>query len=257
MKAIILAAGVGRRLRPVTDHTPKCLVQLNREPLINNYFRAFNKSAISNAILVVGYMAETLKKKIGHKYMGIHVNYVYNPHYASSNSAYSLWLAKNEILESAFILADGDILFDTAILEKLVNSSYQNCLVVDSRFVDTGEEVKVVGEGGIVKRLGKLIDDRYQVVGEAVGLYKFSKNVSNLIVPGLEKHINDKGRDCEFEDALNDLLSTLRMHYITTTGLPWMDIDFPEDLKKAKLLFSTFAEGKPDLGVRDTLRKEA
>jgi choline kinase len=255
MKCIILAAGVGRRLRPITNHTPKCLIQINGEPLIDSYFRAFEKTGVNDVVLVVGHMAETLKRKIGRKYMSLDVSYVHNPDYASSNSAYSLWLAKDEILDAPFVLADGDILFDEAILERLVNSSYENCLVADRVFVDTGEEVKVAEEGGIVKQLGKQIVNHYQVVGESVGLYKFSINVSHLLVQGLDKYINDNGRNSEYEDALNSFLPAFEMHYITTGGLQWIDIDFPGDLKKAKLLLRKLTDNKRHLSTGVTLRK--
>lgn len=257
MKCIVLAAGIGRRLRPITNYTPKCLIRLNREPLIDSYFRAFGKTGVNDIVLVVGHMAETLKKKIGRKYMNLDVDYVYNPDYASSNSAYSLWLAKDEILHTPFILADGDILFDAAILENLVNSSYENCLVVDRVFVDTGEEVKVTGEGGIVQHLGKQAVNRYPVVGESVGLYKFSKKVSHMLVQGLEKCVKDNGRNSEYEEVLNSLLPTFDMHYITTNGLQWIDIDFPQDLEKAKLLLGRLTDNKPHPNLGETLQKDA
>lgn len=257
MKCIILAAGVGKRLRPITNRTPKCLIQLNREPLIASYFRAFRKTSIDNVVLVLGYMADAIEKRLGRKYMSIGVDYIHNLDYASSNSAYSLWLAREEMSDESFVLADGDVLFDPKILENLVNSSYGNCLVADSVFVDTGEEVKVVGKGGIVKQLGKPAVNRNRVVGESVGLYKFSRNVSHLLVRGLGKYINDNGRNSEYEDALNSLLSTFEMHYFTTAGLPWIDIDFPEDLEKAKLLLRRLTNNKRRISTRETLQEEA
>jgi len=201
--------------------------------LIDRYFNSFSKCGINEVVLVVGYLAETLKKKLGDKYMGINVKYVYNTDYAVSGSAYSFWLARDEFLKKSFILADSDILFHERILQRLVNSHYENCLVVDTFFADTGEEVKVIAEDGVVKHIGKRVVDYSSCVGEAVGLYKFSGKVDRLLGDGLEEYIGIHGMTSEYEDALNGLLPFFKMHYTATQGLPWIEIDFPEDLEKA------------------------
>lgn len=245
MKSIILAAGIGKRLRPITNHTPKCLIEFNGKALIDNYFNSFHECGIKEVVLVVGYLSETLEKKLGDRYLDIDVKYIHNKDYAFSNSAYSLWLAKDEISEKSFILADSDILFDRRILRRLVNSRYENCLVVDSVFEETGEEVKVVGEVSIVKQMGKKIADRSKLIGESLGLYKFSKKVTSLLLGGTEKYLNIHGRTAEYEDALNSILALFEMHYITTQGLPWIDIDSAEDLQKAnRLAIRLLAQGE-------------
>lgn len=245
MKSIILAAGIGKRLRPITNHTPKCLIEFNGKALIDNYFNSFRECGIKEAVLVVGYLSETLEKKLGDKYLDIDVKYIHNRDYAFSNSAYSLWLAKDEISEESFILTDSDILFDRRILQRLVNSRNENCLVVDPVFEETGEEVKVIGEVSTVRHLGKRITDRSKLIGESLGLYRFSEKVTSLLFEGIEKYINIHGRTAEYEDALNSVLSLFKMHYITTQGLPWIDIDSPEDLQKAnKLAIRLLASGE-------------
>lgn len=245
MKATILAAGMGKRLRPITDHTPKCLIEFNGKSLIDNYFNSFYECGIREAVLVVGYLSETIERKLGDRHLGIRVKYVHNKDYAFSNSAYSLWLAKDEISEGSFILTDSDILFDGRILQRLLNSKYENCLVVDPVFEKTGEEVKVVGEANIVKHLGKGIPDRSKVVGESLGLYRFSEKVTGLLFEGIEKYLNIHGRTAEYEDALDSVLSYFKMHYVMTRGLQWIDIDSPEDLQKAnKLATSLMTSGE-------------
>lgn len=236
MKSIILAAGIGKRLRPTTNHTPKCLMEFNGKTLIDNYFNSFHECGIKEVVLVVGYLSETLEKKLGDRYMDIDVKYIHNRDYAFSDSAYSLLLAKDEISEESFILTDSDVLFDRRILYRLVNSRYENCLVVDPLFEETGEEVKVIGEGGVVKQIGKRISDNAKLAGEALGLYKFSEKVGNIILDGTEKYLNTYGRASGYEDALNSVLSLFKMHYITTQRLSWIDIDSFEDLQKANAL---------------------
>lgn len=245
MKSLILAAGIGKRLRPISHHTPKCLIEFNGKALIDNYFDSFHECGISEVVIVVGYLSESLEKKLGDRYMNIDVKYIHNRDYASSNSAYSLWLARDEISGGSFVLADSDILFDKRIVQRLMNSHYENCLVADSAFEETGEEVKVIGEVNIVKQMGKRILDRSKLVGESLGLYKFSKKVTGMLFDGTEEYLNVHGRTAEYEDALNSLLSLFKMHYITTRGLPWTDIDSPEDLQKARTLAASFlAQGE-------------
>lgn len=236
MKSIILAAGMGTRLRPLTSHTPKCLIGFEGKTLIDNYFNAFRECGIEEAVIIVGYLSEMIEKKLGNKYRGVKVRFIRNEDFAFSSSAFSLWLAKDEISENAFILADSDILFDRRILQNLVNSHYENCLVVDPFSVDTGEEVKVTGKMGGVKHLGKRISNDSKVVGESLGLYKFSEKVGNSLLEGTEKYLAIHGKTAEYEDALDGVLSRFKMHYITTRNLQWVDIDSPEDLQKANTL---------------------
>lgn len=235
MKSIVLAAGIGKRMLPITNCMPKFMIQFNGKSLFDLYFNAFNECGINEAVLVVGHLAETIREKLGDQYMGVDVKYVSNRDYAVSGSAYSLWLARDEFSKEPFVLADSDILFHKHILTMLVNSPYENCLVVDPVFTDTGEEVKVVAEDGVVKQIGKKVVNHFKCVGEAVGLYKFSRRASNILRDGLEEYISIHGLTSEHEDALNSLLHLFEMRYVTTQGLPWIEMDFLEDLERARL----------------------
>lgn len=235
MKSIILAAGVGKRMLPITNNTPKFMVQIGEKPLFDNYFNAFKKCGINKVVLVVGHLAENIREKLGNCYMGVDVTYVYNKDYMESGSAYSLWLARDEFLNKPFVLADSDILFHKRILIMLVNATYENCVVVDPVFADTGEEVKVVAEDDVVRQIGKNVVNHSKCVGEAVGLYKFSRRASSMLGNGLEEYMSIHGLTVEYEDVLNTLLHLFEIRYVTTQGLPWIEMDFLEDLEKARL----------------------
>lgn len=238
MHAIILVAGMGKRLRPLTLSIPKSMIKIGNKPLLEYYFQAFRECGINEATLVIGHLGRMIKEKFRDTYEGIKIKYIYNDKYQLYGSAFSLWLARKAFFKESFLVMDGDVLFHKNILKKLIDSKYENCLVVDSEFIDTGEEVKVIAEGQVVKALGKKVSvygDNLRCVGEAVGFYKFSKKVSKKIAEGLKRFMNVYGYTSDYEDVLNYLLSPLTIYYTTTCGLPWIEIDFLSDLKKAKL----------------------
>lgn len=235
MHAVVLAAGLGTRLRPITDLAPKCLVEVEGKPLIDYYFQAFKACGINKVTIVIGYLSEKVEKAIGANYDGIAVDYVYNSDYRITNSAYSLLLCKNKIKEPQFLLADGDIFFNFNMLKKLIETSFRNCLIVDQNFVDTGEEVKVIGQAGIVERIGKKAKGG-KLVGESIGLYRFSKFHLEPFFEQIQKYIDTYGKDAAYEDALSTIFPTIEMHYVTSDMLPWMDIDSSADLENANSL---------------------
>ncbi|MFH1327483.1 MAG: phosphocholine cytidylyltransferase family protein [Candidatus Bathyarchaeota archaeon] len=233
MKAIILAAGVGKRLYPLTRKMPKCMLKINKETLIEQYFYSFSKCGINEVVLVVGHLNRIIKETLDKKFKGVKIKYIYNKYYEVYGSAYSFWLTRKEFIESPIILLDSDVLFHPKILEKLVKSKHENCLIVDRSFVDTGEEVKVSVEGKTVKKLGKETVRSSNCVGENVGFYKFSEN-KYTVIREIMKFIKDYAFNFEYEDAINLSLDKLKMQYIPTKGLPWIEIDSPEDLHRAR-----------------------
>ena len=111
MKAIILAAGMGTRLRPITSSIPKCLVPVNSKPILEHQFEALLLAGIRDVILVVGHLAELLFYKYGTSYGSLNIDYVENPRYDRTNNIYSLWLARQH-LNSQVLLLEGDLVFD-------------------------------------------------------------------------------------------------------------------------------------------------
>ena len=130
IQAIILAAGNGNRLRPLTNNVPKVMIEVCGESIIK---RALNNLAelnkIYEVIIVVGYKAEKIKEHIGMYYKGMKITYVLNKDYASTNNIYSLWLAKDQI-KTDIILLEGDIIFEKEMLNPLIDSNLSNLVLV-------------------------------------------------------------------------------------------------------------------------------
>ena len=132
MKAIILAAGMGSRLKELTSSIPKCMIEINGESLIKRLLKILIKYKVNDIVLVVGYKQEVLMDYISKLKLDIKVTYIYNKDYNITNNIYSLFLAKPEILKEDILLLESDLIFDEQVIEKLISSPEKNLAVVSS-----------------------------------------------------------------------------------------------------------------------------
>ena len=130
MKAIILAAGMGTRLRPITMSVPKCLVQVNSKPILEHQFDALLQAGIRDVVLVVGHLGKLLSDKYGTGYGGMNIHYVENRIYDRTNNIYSLWLARQH-LNSQLLLLEGDLVFEPEMLQRLIQTPEPNVAIVE------------------------------------------------------------------------------------------------------------------------------
>ena len=147
MKAIILAAGIASRLRPLTNDRPKCLLNIGTRSLLERTIDALLINNIREVVIVTGYLHEMLVSLVQSRYPSLNVKFIHNKLYTTTNNIYSLWLALPEVLhEKEIILLDSDILFDPLIIKILQDASYDNCLALDSHKLGE-EEIKVIVNG--------------------------------------------------------------------------------------------------------------
>lgn len=233
MKAVILAAGVGRRLAPLTERMPKCLVEVGGEPLLTRMLASLSEVKVSEAVLVVGHLKEAIRKRMGSMQSGLPLRYVENPHY-KRGSLFSLWCAREE-LDSPLLLMDADVLFAPLLLHRLVKSPAESCLLLDDTFIDTGEEMKAYALGRRVVAIGrKAPEPPWNQVGEGVGFFKCSARHARILREIVEQLIKDGRDDEEYELALDRLVKKVVVEWRSVTGLPWTEIDFPEDVRRAR-----------------------
>ena len=233
MKAVILAAGVGRRLSPLTDRVLKCLLPVGGRPLLERMLEAAQAAGISEALVVVGHRQEQIRTRIGPRFGSLTVRYAENPHY-TKGSLLSLWHVR-EALQGDLVVMDADVLFAPELLKRLVNSSLPSALLLDRNFVETGEEVKLYAHGARVVALGKRITPPpYDVVGEGVGFFKCGAIHAPALQACLEEVRREAGDGIEYEDALDRLVRRAEVGWVDVAGLPWIEIDFAEDLKRAE-----------------------
>ena len=232
MRAIILAAGVGWRLRPHTDAIPKCLLDLGGKSLLRRYLEAFAAVGVREAVLVVGHLRERIEAEATHAPSGVSVRFITNEQYTRGNIL-SLWHARAEFDDDILIM-DADVLFPRELLARLLASPQSNAMAIDERFQDTGEEQKVVCEDGWVVEVTKKIGTDPRIRGEAVGFLRLSSEAAEVLRGILEEFIETGKDSLEYEDAFRELAGEVPIGVVEVGDLPWIEIDFEEDVKRAR-----------------------
>ena len=237
MKALILAAGVSRRLYPQTYNTPKCLLEVGGKPIINYQLEALSELGINDITMIVGYHREMLVDSVEKNFPEINFKFIVNHHYFETNTAYSVYVGK-EALSDQHLLMNADVVYPKELLSKLFNSHYENALAVDVKSCGR-EEVKVIdgGENKVVAIGKDLIED--QCLGEFIGVAKFSSVFVEHFVRALGSLIEAGGKNDYFEAGIEQLLEKLQVYYVDVSEYPCLEIDFIEDLESARKLFKS------------------
>jgi choline kinase len=235
MKAIILAAGVSRRLYPLTYDTPKCLLEVRGRPIIDFQMEALKKAGISSAVIVVGYFREKLIDHIQKEYPDFNCTFITNEHFFETNTSYSLYLCRDEFRTCESVIMNADVLYPEELLERLFASSHNDVMAVDVKECGR-EEVKVIaGSEDKLVAIGKeLIQENS--LGEFIGVALFSPEFGERLASSLEHLIDSGGKADYFEAAIHPLLSEMDVYYVDISDLPCTEIDFVEDLEEAHKL---------------------
>ncbi len=225
--AIILAAGRGGRLGPLTAERPKCLLRVGTSSLLDHQLDALRGQGLESVMVVAGYCADAVEAELAGR-----ASLLLNPRHAETNSLYSLWLAR-EHARDGFVLVNADVLFDPEILRRVLASPHPEVLAVERRQRFEAEEMKVELQGERILALGKsLPSERAQA--ENVGVLKFSAagakvffdKVEELLTAGAEKQFVPYG--------FNAIAAEHPLYAVPIEGLPWTEIDFVEDLLRAR-----------------------
>jgi choline kinase len=232
VNAIILAAGVARRLAPLTDKTHKALLPVGGRPVLARMLTALAESGIRETVIVVGHCADQVRA-LGHRLGRMTIRYVDNPQY-TKGSVLSLHAARTHLAEPVLVM-DADVVFPREFLRRLLAVPAPSALLIDRGFKDTGEEVKLYTRGDRVIALGKkLVPEAWETVGEGVGFFKCGAAAGPEFVQAMEQVIATGDGLNEYEDALNLVLQRTHVAAVDVTGLPWTEIDFAEDLRRAE-----------------------
>ena len=228
MKGIILAAGRGARLTGGSHDMPKCLVTLGGETLLSRNVRLLRSAGIEDVVVVVGCAAETVRRTC----QG--VQFVENARYAQTNSLYSLWLAR-PLLADGFIVMNCDVLVHPQLVTDLLTARHEDALLLAYRDDDAlygNEEMKVRVHCGRVVDISKTMDPG-DADGENVGIAKFGADGARLIVEEMDALIAAGDHKAWVPRAFKAFAARRPLHVIGTRGLPWTEIDFPEDYRAA------------------------
>ena len=232
MKALILAAGLGRRLK---IDKPKILLKIRNKTLLERHLVNLINFGVSNIGIVIGYKSNQLKKFLAKKRFKQKIKIFENTNY-NLGSTISLVSAKKFFNEKGdLFLMDGDVLYDKKILKKLINSKKKDCLLIDKNFETGKEPVKVCVKNNKILDFGKTVKKTFDFQGESVGFFKFRKKTSMKILNEGRSDIK-KNKNSMYEDIIQKLIKTkkITMNFEKVNKLSWIEIDFKKDLIKAR-----------------------
>jgi len=237
MRAIILAAGIGKRLQEQGRAMPKCFVRVGGKRLVDLHLERLAECGVSEACFVVGYMASEIRAHLAENTSGVAVSFIDNPDYLKGNilSAYSA----RAYFDEPFILMDADVAYPAELFARLLNSRHGDCLLLDENFNNDAEEMKLgADETGRVWEICRRLSKTWAAQGEGVGFFKCSAETGAIFREMLGRTIAAGGEGLEYEEVLNMVMKLASIKYEYVAGLPWTEIDFPEDLEKANALFN-------------------
>ncbi|MCR5755250.1 MAG: aminotransferase class I/II-fold pyridoxal phosphate-dependent enzyme [Acetatifactor sp.] len=248
MQAIILAAGMGKRLKEYTSNNTKCMVEVCGETLIERALRDLDKRNLQRVILVVGYKGLELKNFVEGLNITTPVVFVENPVYDKTNNIYSLYLAKDYLCEDDTLLLESDIIFESAVLDALTEDTRESLVLVDKyqSWMD-GTCLKLREDDTIVSFIpGKALNySEKEEYYKTVNLYKFGKQFSrNRYVPFLEAYSKALGNNEYYEQVLKVLavLDDAGIEAKRLSGQKWYEIDDAQDLEIATSMFAPTKE---------------
>ncbi|MBI3316342.1 MAG: aminotransferase class V-fold PLP-dependent enzyme, partial [Candidatus Omnitrophica bacterium] len=220
-KAIVLAAGVGKRLYRLTKKRPKCLIPLNAsgENLLRRYFESFRKLGIKNVVIVCGYRKAMIKKECARWAGGVNVRFIEN-HDFRKGSVLSLAKAAAE-LDQDLLVMDADVYFPTEALERLLASRKPSAFLLDRRSKSSGEEMMLQARNGRLVSIAKTLDPALKSVGEATGIVKLRKKDALRLKRILERFVREGKTGVEYEESLACLLKDGNIGYETMNGFFW------------------------------------
>ncbi len=243
MKAVLLAAGVGDRLRPFTDHHPKCLVEVGGTTLLVRHLDILSSiPTLNELVIVVGYLDDQIRDAVA-AWTRTHaapmrVTFDVNPEFRKG-SILSLYTAKDHLVEDDCVIMDADVLYPKVLMDRLVHSAHANCFLLDGASVRTGEEMMVCVKNGRALHIARsreesTADAHWDKTGEGVGFFKLDRHDSKALVQTMATLIAEGFERAEYEVALDRFMKDHEAGYEDVGDLPWTEIDFIEDVQKAE-----------------------
>ena len=233
MKALILAAGFGSRLAPLTDDIPKSLVPVNGKPILIKQIENLYDADITDITVVSGYRGNMLEAAVHDHFRD--VNIIKSEDFDSTNNMYSAYLAREAVAGDDFIMMNADVFMDASVIQALVDFDHPNAIVTDIGFY-LAESMKVVEQNGRLTRISKDIPAD-EALGASIDVYKFSAEAGEAFFKKCGEYIQEKGElKLWSEVALDAILPEVEFQACPLTGR-WYEIDDHEDLAAAERIF--------------------
>ena len=237
--AVILAAGLGSRIRPLTDDAPKTLLGIGGQTILARMLTAIQEAGIIDVILVLGYLHEKVETVVRDSFPDLRVQVVVNDRYEKTNTGYSLLLAADLLDGSAFIKFDGDVAFDPEILHRLLSSPNATAICIDRNIELASEEVKVsLSAGTRVAKISKTLP-LDEAVGESIGIEKISTDTARQLFTELGAMMAHEHHWQDYYEAGYERLIERGVPFdvVDISDLRWTEIDTRHDYDTAERLF--------------------
>jgi choline kinase len=235
MKAILISAGKGERLYPLTKNTPKSLLDLgNGLTLLETQLHSLSENNIKDIVIIVGYKAEQIEAKIKHYQGDLNIKTVFNPFFDCSNNLISVWMARN-YMDSDFISINGDDIFSPIVIENLLKSKEDITMVIDEKQEYDDDDMKVVHLNGNIIEVSKKIE-KSRANGESIGMIKFSNKGPEIYTSTLDEMVRDpENRNVFYLKAIQRIINKgFKVNYSICNEEDWGEIDFHPDLELIK-----------------------
>ncbi len=241
MKAVILAAGVGSRIRPLTDNCPKSLLKVGGHTILEMMISHIRECGITDIVFVLGYLQEQIKDYVAQNFPELNAHFITNEQYATTNTGFSLMLARDLVAGSSFIKFDADVVFDKTILRQLISCDHDNALCIDKNIQLDAEEIKVIiRENNRVVKASKTVNPK-EAIGESIGIEKISADTAIQLFAELEIMMQDTQNHQEYYEAAYERLieKDVPFYALDISDLKWIEIDTQEDFISAEKIFNS------------------
>lgn len=234
--ALLLAAGTGSRLFPLTQNSPKCLTLVNDKSILERLINNLKSQGFKRLVIVTGHQKESIMDYLGEKSGDISIEYVYSPLYKTTNNIYSLWMARN-IINEPFVLFESDLVLNSNLLDDMV---YPDRIAVARMQPWLNGTTVSINKVNMVTKFHKGTTDSYSDIRyKTVNIYSFSLLSWQTIVKRLNQYITEGNVNCYYETVFAEMIDnkSLAFESVSFDHKPWYEIDTIKDLAKAELLF--------------------
>ena len=236
--ALLLAAGIGSRLYPLTQNEPKCLTIVNAMSILERLLSNLNQHGFKRLVVVTGHMENRIRDFLGNQVGNIAIDYIFSPLYETTNNIYSLWMAR-EVINEPFLLLESDLVFDESLLDAML---YPDRIAVAKVQPWMNGSCVTINKSQLVKAfLEDNADSFGKIKYKTVNIYSISLTSWHCIVKKLDKRISDGKVNDYYETVFAEMIAdgSLSLKIVSFDGKPWYEIDTIEDLAKAEKLFSS------------------
>jgi choline kinase len=243
-EALILAAGSGLRLKPLTDHAPKCLTEVHGVPILENALRGLSYAGIHTCTLVVGHFASVIEDIMGNSFGDVKLQYVHNIEYRTTNDMYSLWMAA-EMLERGVLLLEGDVFFSNSMLNRvLLQVGSRSCYIAgdyngnrDEILISTDQDMRIRSVDVLTDRNAETGALRFMSAGMLVVQRDYGKQLSTW----LSEFVKRGSVEVLFDEVIAEHIGDAPLYVSRIGHHEWVEIDTGRDLERAEETFKNYS----------------